>query len=112
MNFLKCIDATCCHGVIFHGMTDQTSIKGDIFVNLRHIVVLGGLLAGGIIGAIPVTLLAAQPAKEATPAISEEAGAALLRMGQTLRVEQFSFRCERSACIRRRAARRSTSFTR
>jgi hypothetical protein len=65
--------------------------KGDIFVNLRHIAVLSELFAGGIIGVTPVALLAAQPAKEATPAISEEAGAALLRMGQTLRAEQFSF---------------------
>ena len=59
-------------------------------MNLRQIAVLGGLVAG-IIGVTPVALLAAQPAKEATPAISEEAGAAVLRMGQTLRAEQFSF---------------------
>jgi hypothetical protein len=60
-------------------------------VKLRYVAVLSGLFAGGIIGVIPVTLLAAQPAKETTPAISEEAGATLLRMGQTLRAEQFSF---------------------
>src|SRR5713101_4955691 len=53
--------------------------------------VLGGLLASGIIGLIPVTLLAAQAAKEAKPTISEEASAALLRMGQTLRAAEFSF---------------------
>jgi hypothetical protein len=60
-------------------------------VKLRHIAVLGGLLAGIGVGSVPVDLPAAQPAKQAKPAISEEASAALLRMGQTLRAEQFSF---------------------
>ena len=60
-------------------------------MKLRHIAVLGGLLAGGIIGLVPVNLTAAPPAKPAKPAISEEASAALLRMGQTLRAEKFSF---------------------
>ncbi|HMD66268.1 MAG TPA: DUF2092 domain-containing protein [Stellaceae bacterium] len=60
-------------------------------MKLRHIAILGGFLAGGIIGFLPGTLPAAQTAKEAKPAISEEASAALLRMGQTLRAEQFSF---------------------
>ena len=60
-------------------------------MKLRHIAVLSGLLAGGIMGLIPVTAPAAQAAKEAKPAISEEASAALLRMGQTLRAEQLSF---------------------
>jgi len=53
--------------------------------------VVGGLLAGSIFGVTPVNLTAAPPAKPAKPAISEEASAALLRMGQTLRAEQFSF---------------------
>jgi hypothetical protein len=60
-------------------------------VKLRHIAVLGGWLAGGIIGFTPVNLPAAQPAKPPQPAISEEASAALQRMGQTLRAEQMSF---------------------
>jgi len=60
-------------------------------VKLRHIAVLGGLLAGGIIGLVPVTVSAAEPAKQVQPAISEEASAALQRMGQTLRAEQLSF---------------------
>jgi hypothetical protein len=60
-------------------------------VKLRHIAVLGGLLAGGIIGLMPVTVPAAQAAKQAKPTITLEASAALLRMGQTLRAEQFSF---------------------
>jgi hypothetical protein len=60
-------------------------------VKLRHIAVLGGWLAGGIIGFAPVNLPAAAPAKPPQPAISEEASAALQRMGQTLRAEQLSF---------------------
>jgi hypothetical protein len=55
-------------------------------VKLRHIVVLGGLFAGGVIGFHP-----AHAANQAKPTISEEVSAALLRMGQTLRAEQFSF---------------------
>jgi hypothetical protein len=63
-------------------------------VRFRHIAVLGGWLAGGIIGFAPVALPAAEPAKQVKPAISEEASAALLRMGQTLRAEQFSFQAQ------------------
>jgi len=59
-------------------------------VKLRHIAILGGLLAG-VIGFVPVDVPAAEPAKQAKPAISEEASAALQRMGQTLRAEQMSF---------------------
>ena len=60
-------------------------------MKLRYIAVLGGLLAGVVAGAIPNALTAAPPAKPAQPAISEEASAALLRMGQTLRANDFSF---------------------
>jgi hypothetical protein len=60
-------------------------------VKLRHITVLGGLLSGVFFGLIPVTVAAAEAAKQAKPAISEEASAALLRMGQSLRAEQYSF---------------------
>jgi hypothetical protein len=63
-------------------------------VRFRHIAVLGGLLAGGVIGFVPVNVPAAEPAKQVKPAISEEASAALLRMGQTLRAEQFSFQAQ------------------
>ena len=60
-------------------------------MKLRHIAGLGRLLACGLIGFVPVTVLAAQTPKQAQPAISEEASAALLRMGQTLRADDFSF---------------------
>jgi hypothetical protein len=61
-------------------------------MKLRHTAVLTALLAGSITGAIPFAvpaLHAAAPQKK--PAISEEASAALMRMGQTLRSEEFSF---------------------
>jgi hypothetical protein len=64
---------------------------GDRFVKLRHITTFAGLLAGAIIGFVPVSGSAAEPAKQVKPAISEEASAALMRMGQTLRAEQYSF---------------------
>ncbi len=62
-------------------------------MKLRCIVVLEALLMGGLISVLPLgapALHAAAPQKK--PAISEEASAALMRMGQTLRgAEQFSF---------------------
>jgi hypothetical protein len=57
-------------------------------VQLRHLAIIGGLLAASALGFILPGTLAA-PA--ANPAIGEEASAALSRMGQTLRAEQFSF---------------------
>ena len=60
-------------------------------MKLRRIAILGGLLAGGVIGFVPVNVPAAEAAKQVKPAISDEASAALLRMGQTLRAEQSSF---------------------
>ena len=62
-------------------------------VRLRHIAILGGLFAG-VISFVPVNVPAAEPAKQAQPAISEEASAALLRMGQTLRAGHFSFQAQ------------------
>jgi hypothetical protein len=73
------------------GELAETDFEGDRGVKLRHIAVLGGLLAGGIIGFVSVPLIAAEPAKQAQPAISADASAALQRMGQTLRAEQLSF---------------------
>jgi hypothetical protein len=60
-------------------------------MKLRHIAVLGGLFASGIVGFVPVTVPTVHAANQAKPTISQEASAALLRMGQTLRAEQFSF---------------------
>ena len=60
-------------------------------MKLRYIATLGSLLAAAIIGFLPVTVVAAAPAKPAQPAISADASAALQRMGQTLRAEQMSF---------------------
>jgi hypothetical protein len=63
-------------------------------VKFRCIAVLGGWLVGAVVGFAPVDLAAAEPAKQAKPAISEEASAALQRMGQTMRAEQFSFQAQ------------------
>ena len=61
-------------------------------MKLRHTAVLAGLLACSMIGFFPIKGVAPQAAtQQKKPAISEEAGAALVRMGQTLRAEQFSF---------------------
>jgi hypothetical protein len=61
-------------------------------VKPRHIAILGGLLTGGMIGLVPVTVSGVHAAaSQQRPAVSEEASAALMRMGQTLRAEQFSF---------------------
>jgi hypothetical protein len=69
--------------------------RGESVVKLRQIAVLGGLLTICIVGTAPVALPAAPPAKQAQPAISQEASAALLRMGQTLRaVNDFSFQAQ------------------
>jgi hypothetical protein len=62
-----------------------------MLVKLRYAAILGMLMASGIIGLVPVMAPAVHAANQAKPAISEEAGAALLRMGQALRAEQFSF---------------------
>jgi hypothetical protein len=81
------------------GRCGATNIdKGDKSVKLRHIAVLGGLIVGGFIGFNPVTVLSAQTANQAKPNISEEASAALLRMGQALSVEQFSFQAK-TICV-------------
>jgi hypothetical protein len=60
-------------------------------VKLQRLVLLAGWFAAGIVGFTAVSAVAAEPAKQAKPAISEEAGSALLRMGHTLSAAQFSF---------------------
>jgi hypothetical protein len=81
------------HG-IFCGANWADFDRGDTLVKLRQIAVLGGLIIGGIVGAAPVALPAEAPAKQAQPAISQEASAALLRMGQSLRANDFSFQAQ------------------
>ena len=63
-------------------------------MKLRYLIVLGGLLSGGTVEVLPFIASAAQPAKETKPAISDDASAALLRMGQSLRADQFSFQAQ------------------
>ncbi len=61
-------------------------------MKLRYIVVLEALFAGGLFGILPFTAPAAHAATpQKKPAISEEASAALTRMGQSLHAEQYSF---------------------
>jgi hypothetical protein len=62
-----------------------------ITLQFRHVAVLGAWLAAGIVGVQPVILAAAQTTQAPKPAISPEASAALLRMGQTLSAKEFSF---------------------
>jgi hypothetical protein len=65
-------------------------------VKLRYVVVLEALFAGGLIGILPLMAPALHAAtQQKKPVISEEASAALTRMGQTLRTaEQFSFQSQ------------------
>jgi hypothetical protein len=64
---------------------------GGHSVKLRD-ALTGGLLA--ILGFLPVTVPGAYAADPAKPSISKEAAEDLLRMGQTLRVEEFSFQAK------------------
>ena len=63
-------------------------------MKLRILAFLGILIAGGLAGLAPVAPLAAEPAGKAKPAISEEARAALKRMGDSLRAQQFAFQAQ------------------
>jgi hypothetical protein len=54
-------------------------------------VLLGGLLVFAALDAAPRRLLAAEAAKATNPAISKDASAALMQMGETLGASQFSF---------------------
>lgn len=61
-------------------------------MKLRYTALLGGLVVGSVIGALPATIPAVHAAaQQKKPAISEEASAAVMRMGQTLGAQQFSF---------------------
>jgi hypothetical protein len=72
----------------------RTRYGRGVVVKLRILVVLGMLLGGGIAGLVPHTLRAAEPAGQQKPEISAEASAALQRMGETLRAQQFSFQAQ------------------
>lgn len=60
-------------------------------MNTRYITILGTILICGTIGVLPIVPSAPAATVQKKPAITEEASAALLRMGQSLRAEQFSF---------------------
>jgi len=65
-------------------------------VKRRHLVMSVALVAGwsaaGMLGLVPLAVSKAHAAaSQQKPAISEDARAALVRMGQTLRAEQFAF---------------------
>ncbi len=56
------------------------------------VVLLGGWSAASVLGVGPLTVSTAHAAaSQQKPAISEDARAALMRMGQTLRAGQFAF---------------------
>jgi hypothetical protein len=81
----------CRYRVILCDVAISEFDKETKSVKLRHIAVFGGLLAGGTMGFAAITVPAAEATKEAKPVISEEASAALQRMGRTLGAEQFWF---------------------
>ena len=62
-------------------------------MKLRYIVVMEALFMGGLISILPLRTPGLHAAtQQKKPSLSEEASAALMRMGQTLRgAEQFSF---------------------
>jgi hypothetical protein len=63
-------------------------------VKLRILAFLGILIVGGLAGLAPVSPVVAEPAGKAKPGISEEARAALKRMGDSLRAQQFAFQAQ------------------
>jgi len=69
-------------------MPEETAMK------LRIVAFLGMLIGGGVAGLVPVTLRAAEPAGGPKLEFSEEARAALQRMGDSLRMQQFAFQAQ------------------
>lgn len=63
-------------------------------MKLRQIAILGGVLAGSLAGAGQWAVPPLRAAEQVKPTISAEASAAVQRMGQTLRAQQFSFRAQ------------------
>ena len=62
-------------------------------MNFRILALLG-LLIGGLAGLAPVTVPAAEPASPQKTEISAEASAALQRMSEALRAQQFGFQAQ------------------
>ena len=67
---------------------------GRKFVKLRHVAILGAVFAAGLVRLGPPSITASLAATEAKPAISPEASAAIMRMGQTLQSQAFSFQAQ------------------
>ncbi len=63
-------------------------------MKLRHVAMLGALVACGLAGLGPLTVSVSPAATQAKPAISPEASAALTQMGQTLQSKAFSFQAQ------------------
>ena len=63
-------------------------------MKLRILAFLGILIGGGFAGLAPIAIPAAEPAGKVKPEISEEARAALQRMGDSLRAQQFAFQAQ------------------
>lgn len=63
-------------------------------MKLRHVAMLSAMVAAGLVGLGPSLMTASLAATQAKPAISPEAGAALMRMGQTLQSKTFSFQAQ------------------
>jgi hypothetical protein len=64
----------------------------NLLIKLRYASVVVGLVAGTTIGAMSAMVASARAADPPAAAISEDASAALARMGKTLTATQFSFR--------------------
>ena len=82
-------------------------------MKLSHLSLLLSLLGGGITAVVPVALPPLHAAiQQKGPEITDEAGAALLRMGETLRAEQFSFQAQTLRVYADTNGQRCTFFTR
>jgi hypothetical protein len=84
--------STLCRGLDYRETRYPNEEK---VVKLSHLSLLLSLLGGGIITVVPVALPPLHAAtQQKAPEITGEASAALLRMGETLRAEQFSFQAQ------------------
>jgi hypothetical protein len=65
--------------------------EGARIVKTRRAALLAGLFVGVIVGSVAIGGVAAQAAEPPKLAISEEATAAVARMGKTLQAKEFAF---------------------